>query len=109
MKVLLDECLPRPLAALLSGHEVKTVRQMCWEGKENGQLLGLIARHFDVFVTVDKSIPAQQNLRNAKFSILILRTPTNRLEDIVPHLPEILIALRQVRPGQVKRIPRSGS
>ena len=30
------------LAAMLSGHDVKTVRQMRWDGKENGELLGLI-------------------------------------------------------------------
>jgi hypothetical protein len=49
MRVLLDECLPRPLAAMLTGHEVKTVRQMRWNGKQNGELLSLLARQFDIF------------------------------------------------------------
>src|SRR5438067_743510 len=108
MRVILDECLPRPLAALLTGHEVKTVRRMRWNGKENGELLKLIARHFDVFITVDKSIPAEQNLRKSKLAILILRAPTNKLDDVVPLLSDILVALRNVRPGQVLQIPRSG-
>ena len=66
MKVILDECLPR----LLTGHEVKTVRQMGWNGKENGELLELIARQFEVFITVDKNIPAQQNLRRSGSRLL---------------------------------------
>jgi hypothetical protein len=106
MRVILDECLPRPLSALLTGHEVKTVRQMRWQGKENGELLALVARHFDVFITVDQSLPHQQNLKRVKLALLILKTRSNKLEDIVPHLPEILISLRQIKPGQVRRIPR---
>ena len=106
MRVILNKCLPRPLAALLTGHEVKTVRQMRWQGKQNGELLALVARHFDAFVTVDQSLPHQQNLKRLKLAILILKTHSNKLEDIVPHLPELLIALRQIKPGQIRRIPR---
>jgi hypothetical protein len=54
--------LTPPLAALLTGHDVKTVRSMRWDGKQNGELMSLVERHFDVFLTVDKSIPAQVNL-----------------------------------------------
>jgi predicted nuclease of predicted toxin-antitoxin system len=104
MKILLDECLPRPLAALLTGHEVKTVRQMRWNGKENGELLALIGKHFDGFITVDKSLRHQQNLRDLKFAILVLRVKSNKLEGIVPHLPEVLSALRSIKAGDVRRI-----
>ena len=105
MRVILDECLPRPLGALLTGHAVKTVRQMRWQGKQNGELLALVARQFDAFLTVDQSLPQQQNLKRLKLAILILKTRSNKLEDIVPHLPELLIALRQIKPGQIRRIP----
>jgi predicted nuclease of predicted toxin-antitoxin system len=104
MKILLDECLPRPLAHLLTGHEVKTVRQMRWDGKENGELLALVGKHFECFITVDKSLSHQQNLRNLKFAILVLRVKSNKLEDIVPHLPEMLICLRLIMAGEVKYI-----
>lgn len=107
MKVLLDECLPRPLAALLTGHAVKTVRQMRWDGKENGELLSLIAGRFDVFITVDKSLRHQQSVQNLAFGLLVLRTKTNKLEDIVPHLPGLLAALRTIQRGEIRRIPRS--
>lgn len=34
MRVLLDECLPRPLKRGISGHEVSTVQEHGWSGKE---------------------------------------------------------------------------
>jgi len=105
MKILLDECLPRPLAAMLTGHAVKIVRQMRWDGKDNGALLELIGKHFGAFITVDKSLRHQQNLRNLKFAILVLRLKSNKLEDIVPHLPEILVTLRSIKAGEIRRIP----
>ena len=105
MRILLDECLPRPLAGLLTGHTVKTVRQMRWQGQQNGELLALVCRHFDAFLTVDQSLPHQQNLKRLKIALLILKTRSNKLEDILPHLPEILVTLRHVKPGQVRRIP----
>jgi hypothetical protein len=105
MKILLDECLPRPLAAMLTGHEVKTVRQMRWNGNENGALLRLIGNYFDAFITVDKSVRHQQDLRHLKSAILVLHVKSNKLEDIVPHLPEILMALRSIKAGEVRRIP----
>ena len=105
MKILLDECLPRRLAPLLEGHEAKTVRQMRWDGKENGALLALVGNHFDCFITVDKSLRHQQNLRNLKFAILVIRVKSNKLEDIVPHLSEILLALGSVQAGEVRRVP----
>ena len=39
MRVLLDEQLPRQLAPLLTGHDVRTVQQQSWAGLKNGQLL----------------------------------------------------------------------
>jgi predicted nuclease of predicted toxin-antitoxin system len=59
MKILLEECLPRPLIHLLTGHEAKTVRQMGWNGKENGDLIALAVKHFECFITVDKSLRHQ--------------------------------------------------
>ena len=51
MKILLDECVNRRLARDFIGHEVSTVEQMGWKSKENGELLALAAKDFEVFVT----------------------------------------------------------
>ena len=43
MRVLLDECLPRRLKRELVGHDAKTVPEMGWASKRNGELLALAA------------------------------------------------------------------
>src|SRR5258708_4530006 len=53
MRILLDECLPRPLKKLLTGHECVTARERGWDGKRNGDLLHLAEQEFDIFLTVD--------------------------------------------------------
>ena len=62
MKVLLDECVDWRLLRGLPGHDVKTVKQLGWENVKNGELLRLVAAEFDVFITVDKDLPHQQNI-----------------------------------------------
>ena len=62
MKLLLDEGIDRRLAKSLAGYEVKTVPQMCWAGITNRRLFALAERQFDVFITVDRNLPAHQDL-----------------------------------------------
>lgn len=62
-KVLLDECIPRPLGQYLEGHYVRTVPQMGWASVSNGPLIKLAEAEFEVFITVDKGIRYQQKLR----------------------------------------------
>lgn len=42
MRVLLDESLPRRLKEELPGHDVRTVAEIRWAGKKNGDLLRLV-------------------------------------------------------------------
>ncbi|MEK6768889.1 MAG: DUF5615 family PIN-like protein, partial [Gemmatimonadota bacterium] len=42
MRLLLDECVPRPLKHDLAGHEVAHVRDLGWSGKRNGEILRLM-------------------------------------------------------------------
>ena len=107
MKILLDECLPRRLATLLTGNEVKTIRQMRWNGKTNGELLALAAEHFDVFLTVDKNLLHLQEIKQRSLAVVVLRTKSNKSEDIEPHLPELLSVLKRIQPNQIVRVPKS--
>ena len=54
MRVLLDECLPRRLKHALVGHDARTTPEMGWASRQNGELLRLAEREFDVFLTVDR-------------------------------------------------------
>ena len=56
MRILLDECVPRPFKKLFKEHFCATVREMRWDGKQNGELLRLAEKEFDVFLTVDRNI-----------------------------------------------------
>lgn len=93
MRVLLDEGVPQRLGRDIAGHDVSTVRQMAWTGMKNGDLLSVATRHFDVFVTVDKNLPRQPRLPVHHPAIVVLRCPTNdinELRKLVPALLEIL-------------------
>jgi hypothetical protein len=104
MRVILDECLPRKLGLLLTGHEVTTVQRAGWSGIVNGKLLTKIAGQYDAFITVDQNLPAQQNTATLSFGIIVLRTPTNQLADLQPLVPQILTALVALKPGQVVKL-----
>ena len=103
MRVLLDECLPARFARELTGHGVKTVPQAGWAGIKNGRLLKLVAEsgRFEVFVTVDKSLRHQQNLRGIPFGVAVLRARSNNIAHVRPFAPELLRRLPQLRPGEV--------
>jgi predicted nuclease of predicted toxin-antitoxin system len=104
VRVLLDESLPRPLAALLSGHEVRTVAAVGWSGMENGELLRLAAEHFDVLITADRNLEHQQNLRTLPVSVVVLAASTNRLESLAPLVPQLLELLKALPPRRLVHI-----
>lgn len=62
MRLLLDESLPRRLRRHLAPHEVRTIPEMGWAGKKNGELLKLAESQFEAFLTEDQKLPSQQNL-----------------------------------------------
>lgn len=100
MKLLLDECVDRRFAKDLPGYEVKTVPQMGWAGIENGALLARAEAGFDVFIPVDRNLAFQQNLSSFTIAVLILRAPSNRLEDLKSLTPKVLAALPTLLRGQ---------
>jgi hypothetical protein len=59
-----------------------------------------------VFLTVDQGIEYQQNLTAGKIAIIIFRTKSNRLKDLLPHVPACLAHIESIRPGQIVRIER---
>lgn len=60
MRVLLDEDLNTRLRHAFSDeHRVETVEYRGWKGMKNGALLTVASEEFDVFVTMDNSLPDQ--------------------------------------------------
>ena len=104
MRRLIDECLPRALKQLLTGHKSRTVQEMGWSGIKNGALLSLAEAEFDALITIDQGFEYQQNLKERQIAILLLVSRSNQIEDLRPILPAALTALDTIRPGQVMRI-----
>jgi len=105
VKLLLDECLPRDLRKHLRGHDCKTVPEAGLAGKANGQLLELAEQAgWQVLLTMDRGMPYQQNLAGRTLSLAIIRARSNRLPDLLPHVPAILAALPALKPGEVIQI-----
>jgi hypothetical protein len=104
MRVLLDECIDRRLARDLVGHEVRTVPQMGWAGTLDGDLLPRVAAEFDVFITVDRNLPYQQNLAILDLAVLVLGSRSNRLADLQLLVPQILESIPVATKGEAKTI-----
>jgi len=101
VRVLLDENLPRDLAALLEGHEVDTVAGCGWSGVQNGELLKLASARHEAFLTMDRRLPEQQRIHDLPFAVLLVLAPTNRIAHLEPLVPQILEALDWAQPGNV--------
>lgn len=101
MKVFLDECVDWRLSREIVGHDVKTARQMGWSSIKNGEPLALAAKEFDVFVTVDRNLSFQQNLPAFAIAVIVLRAKSDRLLDMQPLIPELLVSISTAKLGAV--------
>ena len=101
MRTLIDECAPSVLTRFLTqhGHECRTVQEMSWPGKKNGELLDLAENEFDALITLDTNLRYQQNLGGRKIAIVVLRAPSNRLAHLSRHFPACAQALEKIKPG----------
>jgi hypothetical protein len=87
MRILIDECIDERFRNSLSGHDCQTARYAGLAGLKNGDLLTAAeTKKFDVFLTVDQGIEYQQNLAGRNIAIIIFRTKSSRLKDLLPHL-----------------------
>jgi PIN like domain len=105
MRILIDECVPkllsRELVDRLSGHVLRTAREMGWAGKKNGELLRLMADDgFEILLTVDRNLQYQQNLTAAGIAVVVMVAATNRLADLLPLVPKVEAVLSTVRAGE---------
>ncbi|PIG91714.1 DUF5615 family PIN-like protein [Gloeocapsopsis sp. IPPAS B-1203] len=102
MRILLDECVPRPLKRELRDHDIRTVIEMGWSGKKNGELLQLMVQEgFTTLLTTDQNLRYQQNLLQAGVAVVVLIAPSNRLPDLIPLIPDVCNVLNTLTLGEV--------
>lgn len=104
MRVLLDECVPRRLRKSLPEHDVRTVPEMGWRSVRNGSLLAMASARFDAFVTTDQRLATQQNIAKLELFVVVLVARRNKLEFLLPLVPQLKSALQRIRFGEALRI-----
>jgi predicted nuclease of predicted toxin-antitoxin system len=107
-RVLLDEGVPRHLANPLAAAGFPTTPYPNdWKQLKNGEVIALAEKHgFDVLVTNDKNIYAQQNLRGRTLGIIVL--PTNLRRHVMERVDTIIDTIGRIRSGQYVVIEPSG-
>jgi hypothetical protein len=106
MRLLLDECVVRKLKRDLVGHDVATVVETGYSGLKNGVLLRAAEGNFDVFITVDRNLPFQQNLSARQIAVLIIMAEGVTYSDLQPLVPDVLAALGTIKPGELLRVEK---
>ena len=101
VRVVLDECVPWPLAKHLGVHTCTSPQRSGWGGFENGDLLRLAEADYDLFVTSDQNLRYQQNLADRKIAILELST--NDWATIRRHLASVITRIDAMQPGEFAR------
>ena len=62
--------------------------------------------HVDVFLTLDRGVEYEQNLKGRKMAVILISASSSRLVDILRLLPDVLAALRFARVGELTRVPQ---
>lgn len=84
---------------------MRTIRDMGWAGKRNGELLALMATEaLEVLLTVDRNLRCQQNLAGAGVAVVVMVAPTNRLPDLIPLIAGVESALAGIAAGDVVEV-----
>jgi hypothetical protein len=81
VRLLLDHCVPRGIAKLLTGHSVATAAQLGWDRLRSGALLATAAdAGFDALITVDR----HQNPGSLRLAVIIMRARSNDIAVLSP-------------------------
>jgi hypothetical protein len=102
--LLLDENLPRELLRYLAPHTGSTVQAMRWGGTRNGALLQRAAGQFDALVTGDKSLRFQQHVVAFEIGVIVLRTGSTKIGDLILLAPRIVAAAHAIQRGMVLEV-----
>jgi hypothetical protein len=93
---LFDHNVDRRFRRSLKGHTITSTREIHCEDLSNGALLRHAAnQNFDAFLSVDKNIEHQQNLKTLPLPVIILDCVGIALRVILPFAPAILKLLEQ--------------
>ncbi len=103
MRVLFDHGAPAPLIPFLQGHTVTKAKDAGWDRLVNGELLKAAEEAgFEVLLTTDKNMVAQQNLKSRAIAIVVLGNSQWRI--VQRHVRKIAAVVNAVTPGSYAEI-----
>lgn len=107
MKILLDECVTRKLKQSLTEFEVKTVKEMGFSGLKNGALLNEAQNAgFDILLSVDKNMNAQQNTSKYEIAIVVLDVLKSGIKYFEKLIPVFISRINDFKNGKYYFIER---
>jgi hypothetical protein len=81
-------------------HEIRTVRELGWNGYTNGRLLNLMIENgFEVLITFDKNLQHQQNFLIYPIMVIVLSAPSNQYKHLSPLSDLIQTRLQNIEAG----------
>ena len=103
MRVLFDQGTPESLIAFLQGHAVTTAKDAGWDRLVNGELLKAAETEgFEVLVTTDKNMAAQQNLKTRTIAIVVLGNSQWRI--VQRYVRKIAASVNAATPGSYAEV-----
>jgi hypothetical protein len=106
VRVLLDDCVNVGVRTAFLGLDVQTVTEIGWRSSKDGPLLSFVQTSFDVFVTIDRKLEYQQNLRMLNLGVIIVHVRNNELESYRPLFNALFETARTIKAGQVIHLRR---
>ncbi len=100
MRFLLDHNLPHSLRREFSGHDAVTARYRGWDRLQNGELLAAAQAEFDVLITLDRDIPAQQPTHKSDIALVILVVHPADEASLRPLIAQAIARCGDFRPGR---------
>ncbi|HEX6097201.1 MAG TPA: hypothetical protein VF432_12810 [Thermoanaerobaculia bacterium] len=74
---------------------------MRWRGLSNGALLARAGEEFDVFITVDRNLRHQQNLKKLPIAIIVVHVRNNDYDLLRPFVPRMHDVLQRIEPREL--------
>ncbi|MFZ1011149.1 MAG: DUF5615 family PIN-like protein [Candidatus Sulfotelmatobacter sp.] len=103
MRILFDQGTPAPLIPFLEGHTVTQAKDLGWDKLVNGELLKAAEETgFEVLLTTDKNMAAQQNLSGRTIAVVVLGNSQWRI--VQRHVRKIAAAVNAARPGSYSEV-----
>lgn len=103
MRILFDQGTPVPLISFLEGHTVTKAKDAGWDKLVNGELLKAAEEAgFEVLLTTDKNMAAQQNLKSRAIAIVVLGNSQWRI--VQRHIRKIAATVNAATPGSYSEV-----